>query len=198
MEFESIPLHYTILHDPYADVVRKAKMTYLPVDYKDSYGQTALSLLCSSKLVFNTHEALQRMQLLIEKGANPNVHNKDGDSALLVLCKTFWNSDYINKNVPEDFLILLLNAGVDVDSAIDFYKEVDWKDEKKFKLTTSDMYYDFDKEQKIGNKTITWRHQGWTPGHTSEYNFWTTKHYRKEKARETYKILEKAKKNKKT
>jgi hypothetical protein len=185
--FESTPLHDTILNASNEIFEYLLNKEIFSVDHQNETGLTTLSLLCKSEFIISNNEsALTRVNLLLENKADPNCADFDGQTPLLILCKNYWDQKF--KEVPKPFLTILLNAGADVKSAIEFYDTLDWIDKKKF-TNKGGQYYNFTTTQSIGNMKYTYRHEGMTPIVNEEFVYWTTKHYKKEKAKVTYKTL---------
>ncbi len=185
--FQTTPLHVATIRESDENFEYLLNFGQLPVNHQNEYGLTSLSLLCASDLVYSHQSsALKRIDLLLQKGADVNIVDRLNQSCLLILSNNFWHRE--EKEIPENILHRLLRAGAQTRPTIDFYKALDWKDEKKMKYTTGG-YYNYTTEQKIGNSVITWRHEGSAPIQNNEFTYWTTKHYRKEKAPKTFQIL---------
>lgn len=190
--FQTTPLHMATVNKSYEVFEYVLKNASLPVNHQDENGQTVLALLCSCPLIVDDQDsALKKMELLLTNGAQVNILDKASQSPLLHLCKNFWTQE--NKEVPAIFLTKLLSKGAEVKSALIFYKEVEHVEQKTTNIMDGGSY-DYKTKHQIGNVEYTQHFKGSTPRVQHTWNYWSTKHYKKELAPNTYKTLKKSKK----
>lgn len=141
---EETPLHYAIQRQEISIIELVCSYSY-PVNHCNQKDETALSLLCSSRLcIKNPLLAAHLIDLLINKGADFSV----GVSPLLALCHNYWKHEIYE--VPQALLKKFINHPSSVSQAISYYEEIDWK-ENVTKTTYTGGYYNT--YTKIGNTT---------------------------------------------
>lgn len=191
-DLQDSSFHLAARYASWKNFERMVKNPKINIDFRNLHGRTPLNLLCGSTWVVESpSEVLARINLLLKHGALVNFAANDGYAPLVSLCNTFFQSQK-SKEVPAELLQTLIGHGADIKPALAFYKEVTHTTQKTFKITSGGNYNAYI-DHKVGSVQWTTHHQGFTPRTVQHVPYWTTKHYRKEQAPNTYKLLTKLK-----